>query len=140
MGQAALTRRAREAFFDGADDARRAIGDHQQGIAKPARTHVLEERPHGLSILLRAGHQIEQNLAAIFADAPGGDNRFTRLAGAQPLGNPVDIEVDDPILGQIALDKILVLRPQPFGDLTHRRARQQPTPAFVRKRILDVPG
>ena len=41
-----------------------------------------------------AGHQMEQNLAAIFANAPGGDHRFTRLAGAQPLGNSIDIEVD----------------------------------------------
>ena len=57
-----------------------------------------------------------------------------------PLGNSIDIEVDDPILGQIALDKSLVLRPQPFGDLAHRRAREQPTPAFVRKRVLDVTG
>jgi hypothetical protein len=87
-GQEALTRRAREAFFDGEDDPRRPVGDHQQGIAKPARTHVLEERPHRLRVLLRAGHQVEQNLAAIFTNPPGGDNRFTRLAGAQPLGNP----------------------------------------------------
>ena len=86
------------------------------------------------------GHQMEQNLAAIFADGPGGDHGLTRLTGAQPLGNSIDIEVDDPILGQIALDKSLVLRPQPFGDLAHRRAREQPTPAFVRKRVLDVTG
>jgi hypothetical protein len=30
---------------------------------------------------------MEQNLAAIFANAPGGDHGLTRLAGAQPLGN-----------------------------------------------------
>jgi len=80
---------------------------------------------------------MEQNLAAIFANAPGGDHRFTRLVGAQPLGNSIDVEVDDPVLGQIALDKSL--RPQPFGDLAYRSAREQPTPAFVRKRILDAP-
>ena len=82
--------------------ARRPVGDHQQGIAKPAYPHVLEKRPHRLGILLRAGHQMEQNLAAIFANAPGGDHRLTRLAGAQPLGNSIDVEVDDPVLGSRA--------------------------------------
>ena len=42
---------------------------------------------------------------------PGGDHGLTRLTGAQPLGNSIDIEVDDPILGQIALDKSLVPPP-----------------------------
>src|SRR6185437_12208936 len=83
---------------------------------------------------------MEQNLAAIFANAPGGDHRLTWLTRVQPLGNSIDVEVDDPVLGQIALNKSLVLRPQSFRDLAHRRARQQPTPAFVRKCILDVPG
>jgi hypothetical protein len=29
--------------------------------------------------------------------------------------------IDDPILGQIALGESLVLRPQPLGDVAHRR-------------------
>ena len=82
---------------------------------------------------------MEHNLAAIFANASGGDHRLTRLASAQPLGNSIDVEIDDPVLGQIAPDKSVVLRPQPFSDLAHRRAREQPTPA-VRKRIFDVSG
>jgi hypothetical protein len=65
--------------------------------------------------LLRAGHQVEHNLAAIFANAPG-DYRLTRLASVQPLGNSIDVEVDDPVLGQIALDKSFILRPRPFGE------------------------
>ena len=68
------------------------------------------------------------NATAITASAVGR---------VQPLGNSIDVEVDDPVLGQIALDKSL--RPQPFGDLAYRSAREQPTPAFVRKRILDAP-
>jgi hypothetical protein len=39
---------------------------------------------------------MEQNLVAIFANALGGDHRFTRLASAQPLGNSIDAEADDP--------------------------------------------
>ena len=37
---------------------------------------------------------MEQNLAAIFANAPGGDHGLTRLTRVQPLGNSIDIEVD----------------------------------------------
>src|SRR5215831_3464452 len=75
-----LTRRTREALLDGADDARRSVADDEQGVAEPTRAHVLEEGPHRLGVLLRAGHKVEQNLTAILADAPGGDHGLTRLA------------------------------------------------------------
>src|SRR5436190_9002184 len=78
--QAALTRRTREALLDGTDDAGRSVADDQQGVSEPARAHVLEECPHRLDVLLRAGHKVEQNLAAVLADAPGGHHCLTRLA------------------------------------------------------------
>ena len=39
----------------------------------------------------------------------------------QPLGDAVDEEIDDVVLGQIAAREPLVLRPQPLSDLAHRR-------------------
>ena len=126
MRQAALPGGAREAFLDGADDAGCAVGDDQQRVAEPAGAHVLEEGAHRLGVLLGAGHEGKQHLAAVLADAPGGDHRLARLAGAQPLGDAVDIEVDDRVLRQVALRERLVFRPQPLADLAHRRARQQP--------------
>jgi hypothetical protein len=54
---------------------------------------------------------MQQHLAAILADAPGRNHRLARVAGAQPLGNPIDVEINDPVLGQIALGERLVLRP-----------------------------
>jgi len=88
-----------------------APSDDKQRIAEPTRAHVLEERPHRLGILLRAGHEMQQHLAAILADAPGRNHRLARVASAQPLGNPIDVEISDPVLGQIALGERLVLRP-----------------------------
>lgn len=70
MRQAALARRAGEAFLDRPDDPRRAVADHQQRIPEPTGAQVLKERPHRLDVLLGARHQPEQDLAPILADAP----------------------------------------------------------------------
>jgi len=48
----------------------------------------------------RCGHEMEQNLAASSLMPPAGDHRLTRLASAQPPGNPIDVEADDPVLGR----------------------------------------
>ena len=42
--EAALTRRSWEAGLERLDDARRAVRDHQQGIAEAALAHVLEKK------------------------------------------------------------------------------------------------
>jgi hypothetical protein len=67
-----------------------------------------------------------------------GDHRLARLAGTQPLGDTVDIEVDDRVLRQVALAEGLVFRPQPLADLAHRGARQEAATARVLEGILDV--
>ena len=72
------------------------------------------------------------------ADAPGRQHRLAGLTRPQPLGDAVDEEVDDPVLGQIAAREPLVFRPQPFGDLAHRCPRQQPPAVLVGEGILDV--
>src|SRR5436189_3489610 len=51
----------------------------------------------------------------------------------QPLGDAVEEQVDHLELGQIAAGKRLILRPQPFRDLAHRRAAQQRLAAVVGK-------
>ena len=77
--QAALAGRAREAHLDSFDDTRRTITDDQQGIAEAARPHVLEERGDRLGVLLRAGHQVEEHLAAVEGEPPGGQDRLAPL-------------------------------------------------------------
>jgi hypothetical protein len=139
MGQAALSSRARKTLLEGPDDPGRPVRDDENRIAEPSRAHVLEEGPHRLGVLLRAGHQMEQHLAAILADAPGRHHRLPRLTGPQPLRDPVDEQVDDPVFGKIAGGERLVFRPQPLSDLAHRRPAQEPPPVLVRERLLDVP-
>jgi len=104
----------------------------------PAGAHVLEEGANRFRVLLRAGHQRQQNLASVGADAPGGEHRFAPLARRQPLGDAVDEQIDDVMLGKITLAKGLILRPQPFRDLAHRRPRQQSLGRLVGERVLDV--
>ena len=138
MGQAALARRAEKAFLDRPDDPRRPVADPQERIAEPPDAQILEERPHRLDVLLRAGHQPQQDLASVLADAPGGQNRLAPLARPKPLGDAVDEQVDDGVLGKIALAEVLVLGPQRLGDLAHRRPRQKPSAGLVGERVLDV--
>ena len=88
--QAALRCRPREALLNSADDPGRPSLTTSRGSPSP-RAQSLEECPHCVGVLLRAGHEVEQNLATVLADAPGGDHRLTRLASAQPLGNPIDL-------------------------------------------------
>jgi hypothetical protein len=65
-------------------------------------------------------------------------HRFARLAQMQPLGNPVDKQVSDLELGQIAVGERLVLRPQSLDDLAYRAAAQQTAAIGVGKHGLDV--
>ena len=47
----------------------------------------------------------QQDLAPVLADAPGGQHRLAPLARTEPLGDAVDEQVDDRVLGKIALEK-----------------------------------
>ena len=64
----------------------------------------------------------KSEFAPVLADPPGGQNRFSPLAQTQPLGDAVDEQVGDRVLGEIALAEVFVLGPQLLGDLAHRRA------------------
>ncbi len=116
----------------------RAVRGDEQGIAEASRAQVLEEGAHRLDVLFRTRHQRQQNLAPIGADAPRREHRFAPLARMQPLGDAVDEQIDDRVLGKIALGKGFVLRPQPFGDLAHRRPRQKSLAGLVAEGVLDV--
>ncbi len=106
--QAALARRAGKAFLDRADDLGRAVGADQQRIAEPAGAQVLEERPRRLDVLLGASHQRQQDLASVFADPPGGEHRLAPPTRPQPLGDAVDEQLDDGVLGKIVLAEVLL--------------------------------
>jgi hypothetical protein len=82
---------------------------------------------------------VQEDLAALRANAPGGHHRLTRLASTKPLGNAVDEQVDDPMLAEVSRRERLVLSPQPVRNLAHRRAAQQTTACIVGERVLDVP-
>ena len=49
---------------------------------------ILEEGLHGLDALLRTGHQRQQNLAPIDADAPGGEHRLRFCPGRRRSAMP----------------------------------------------------
>ena len=111
MGEAALTRRAREAGLDRLDDARRTVRDHEQWIAEAAPAHVLKEGAHRLGILLGGGHQMQQDLGATRREAPGGQYRLTLLTGADALGNAVDEQIGDVVFAQVPGRELPVVRP-----------------------------
>ena len=140
MRQAALAGRAGEALLNRTDDAGRPVADHEQRIAEPSGAQVLKERSHRLDVLSRTGHQSKQRFAAILADSPGGQHSLPPLTRSQTLGDAVDEQVGDGMLGEIALAEVFVLGPKLLGDLAHRRPRQKPPAGLVGKRVLDVAG
>ena len=81
MGEAALTRRAREAGLDRLDDARRTVRDHQQRIAEAACAHVLKEGAHRLRVFLGAGHQVQQDLGTVAVKPPPAPARASGQGG-----------------------------------------------------------
>jgi hypothetical protein len=121
VDKAALADSARQALLDRPDDAGRPVAHHQERIGQTPAAKVLEELLAARRVLLRARRQVQQRLLAVGQNAPGRQNGLTRLAQMQPLGNPVDEQVDDLELRQIAARKGLVLRRQPLRDLAYRR-------------------
>ena len=109
-----------------------------RGIAQAARPHVLEEGRDRLGVLLRAGHQVEEHLAAVAGKAPGGQHRLAFLARPDPLGDPVDEQIRDVILGEIAALEGLVILPELLADLGYRGLREQQPPGFVLEGVLDI--
>ena len=63
------------------------------------------------------------DFASVLANPPGREHGLPPLARPQPLGDAVDEQVDDGVLGKIALAEVLIFGPQPLGDLAHRRPR-----------------
>ena len=55
MSEAALTRGARQAFFDRADHTQRPVTDHQQRVRQLTPAYVVEELPAARRVLLAAG-------------------------------------------------------------------------------------
>jgi hypothetical protein len=68
------------------------------GIAQTAAAHVLEEGGGRLGVFLGAGHQREQFFPTIGREAPGGQHRLAPLSRPDPLGDAVDVEIDDVVL------------------------------------------
>ena len=61
-------------------------------------------------------------------------------AGPEALGSPVEKQVGDLKLRQIARREHLIFRPQPLGDLTDRGAAQQAAAGGIGKHRLNVAG
>jgi hypothetical protein len=61
------------------------------------------------------------NLSAGRGKAPGGEDRLALLARPDALGDAVDEQIGDVVFREIAAGELLVVRPQPFADLGHRR-------------------
>ena len=62
---------------------------------------------------LRARHQPQQRFASVLASIPQAARTASRRwPGRQPLGDAVDEQIDDGVLGEIALAEVLVLGPK----------------------------
>jgi hypothetical protein len=69
------------------------------GSLRP-RPFVSSRRNHGLGVLLRTRHQMQQHAAAIDRVAPGRQHRFALRARSQPLGNAVDEQRGELVLAK----------------------------------------
>ena len=91
-----------------------------------------------LTVLLGSWRQMQQRLFAVRKNTPGGQHRLPRLAQMQPLGNPVDKQVSDLKLRQIARRERLIFRPQALCNLAHRGAAEQACTVLVGKQRFDI--
>ena len=139
MDEAALAQRPRKARLDGADQARRPVGDGEQRIGQAAALEILEERRAARRVLLRARRQVEQDLPAVLGDAPGAEHRLARQPGVQALGHAVDEEVGDRELAEVPAGEGFVLLPQPLGHLADGGAAQHAGAARIAEGRFDVP-
>ena len=57
---------------------------------------------------------------------------------ANPLGNPVDEQIDDLVLAPVLRRKFLIVFPEPLPEFGNRRAREQKTTALVGEDVFDV--
>src|SRR4029450_52709 len=81
VDEASLAERPRKARLDGANQARRAVGDGEQRVGQAAAFEILEERRAARRVLLRAGRQVQEDLATVVGDAPGAEHRLAPQAG-----------------------------------------------------------
>jgi hypothetical protein len=84
------------------------------------------------------GHQVEEDLAAVEGEAPGGQHRLAPLARPDPLGDPIDEQVRDLVLGEIAALEGLIILPELLADLGDRGLREQQPAGLVFEGVLDV--
>src|ERR1700730_2931879 len=70
-------------LLDGAVDASRSVADHEQQGRRAGARMFLEECPVSVSSFEPA-IRVEQNLAVVLADAPGGDHRLTGWPARSP--------------------------------------------------------
>jgi hypothetical protein len=64
------------------------------------------------------------HLAAVEGEAPGGQDRLAPLPGADPLGDPVNEQIRDVVLGEIAALEGLIVFPELLTDLGDRGPRK----------------
>ena len=83
---------------------------------------------------------MQEHLAAVAGDAPGREHRLAQLARSQALGDAVDEQVGDVVLGEVPAGKGLVLGPQPLAQLAHCGPAQERPAVAIGKDIGDVAG
>jgi len=79
---AALAQALAVDLLEGADQARVAVGDAEEGRAKAALAEVAEVGLPAVEALGRAGAEVDEDLATLGGDAPGAEDRL-------PLGGRV---------------------------------------------------
>ena len=81
---------------------------------------------------------MEEHLAAVDGEAPGGQNRLAPLTWADPLGDPIDEQICDVVLSEIAALEGLIVLPELLADLGDRGPREQQPASLVLEGIFDV--
>src|SRR4029453_3413454 len=138
VSQAAPALRARKTFLDRPDQARSAVGHHEQRVGEASSFHVLKERATALRVLLPPGREMQEPLLTLDGDSSRAQHRLAPLATVQALRDAVRKRVRDLVLRQIAIRERLVFLPQPLGHLAPGRAREQRSALVVAQSRFDV--
>jgi hypothetical protein len=68
--------------------------------------------------------RVEKHLAAVEGEAAGGQDRLAPLPGTDPLGDSVNEQIRDVVLGEIAALEGLIVLPELLTDLGDRGPRE----------------
>ena len=128
-------------LIDGLNESAGTVGGDEQRCGQATTIEVAKELEPGLTALLVAQGQRDQNLPAVQSDAPGAQDGFAGDAvGAQRFVEPVQKQAQERKVTEVTVLESLVLFPENLGHLADLAATEQAATLLVGESVLDVPS